>query len=170
MMAIRKEIPADHDAVHYVVARAFGQEVEAEMVDKLRDGRMAVVSLVAVVDNSIVGHILFSPVTIEPEIENFKALVLAPVSVLPEYQDKGIGAQLITAGLEECRRLGYGAIFLVGQPEYYPRFGFVPAAENSIRCEFEVPEQAWMVLELKPDTLSGRTGTVFFQPEFKETF
>jgi len=90
------------------------------------------------------------------------------MAVLPAYQRKGIGGQLARAGLEECRRLGHEIILLVGHPDYYPRFGFVPARSKGIECEFEVPEEAWMILELREGALAGRQGTVRFQPEFKE--
>ena len=91
------------------------------------------------------------------------------MAVLPAYQHKGIGSRLVRVGLEECRHLGHEVVVVLGHPDYYPRFGFVSARPKGIYCEFEVPEEAWMVLELREGTLVGRNGTVKFQPEFKDT-
>ena len=106
-------------------------------------------------------------------IRGFKSLLdvdvqLAPLAVLPPHQNKGIGSKLVLAGLDECRRLGHAIIVLLGHPNYYPRFGFVPAKAQDIECEFEAPDEAWMILELREGALAGRQGTVSFQPEFKE--
>jgi len=168
MSTIRRETPEDIDSIRYVNEQAFGQKEEAELIDKLRNRDVVTLSLVAVQDNEIVGHILFSPVTVESERSSFEAIALAPMAILPAYQSKGIGSQLVQAGLEECRRLGYEIIVVLGHPDYYPRFGFVPAKTKGIDCEFEVPDEAWMVLELREDTLAGRCGVVKFQPEFQD--
>jgi putative acetyltransferase len=115
-----------------------------------------------------VGHIAFSPVMIESEGSNFEAVALAPMAILPAYHGKGIGSQLVLAGLEECRRIGHEIVVVLGHPAYYPRFGFVRAKPKRIDCEFEVPEEAWMILELREGALAGRCGVVRFQPEFRE--
>ncbi len=169
MPIIRREAPEDLDTIHYVNEQAFGQENEAKLVEKLRNRRVLTISLVAIQDNKIVGHIAFSPVEVEAERSNFKAIALAPMAVLPAFQKKGIGSQLVRAGLKECRRLGYGLVVLVGHPNYYPRFGFVPAEPKGLKCEFEVPDEAWMVLELREGALAGRRVEVRFQPEFRES-
>jgi putative acetyltransferase len=78
------------------------------------------------------------------------------VAVLSSYQNQGIGSQLVTAGLKECRRLGYEIVVVVGHPNYYPRFGFVSAISKGLECEFEAPSEAWMVIELREDALAGR--------------
>jgi len=137
-------------------------------VDKLRERGVLTISLVAVLDTNIIGHIAFSPVEIASEKSSFGALTLAPISVLPAHQNRGIGSQLVTAGLEECHRLGHEIVVLAGHPNYYPRFGFVPAYAEGIGCEFEVPDEAWMLAELKQGALAGRQGKVRFQPEFRE--
>ncbi len=168
MLTIRPETPEDVDSIGYVNEQAFGQESESELIEKLRNRGVLTISLVALQDGEIVGHIAFSPVVIESELSSFEAIALAPMAVLPAYQRKGIGGQLARAGLEECRRLGHEIIVLVGHPDYYPRFGFVPARPKDIECEFEVPEEAWMILELQEGALAGKRGTVRFQPEFKE--
>ena len=168
MLIIRPETPEDIDSIGYVNLQAFGQECEPELFNKLRNRGVLTISLVALQDSETVGHIAFSPVAIESGLSSFEAIALAPMAVLPAYQRQGIGGQLVRASLEECRRLGHEIIVLVGHPDYYPRFGFVPARPKGIECEFEVPEEAWMILELREGALAGRQGTVRFQPEFKE--
>jgi putative acetyltransferase len=168
MLIIRPETPEDAAAIRHVNEEAFGQKEEAEIIEKLRSRGMLTISLVAVQDSEIVGHIAFSPVTVESEHSSFEAIALAPMSVLPACQRKGIGSQLVRAGLEECRRLGHEIAVVLGHPNYYPRFGFIPAKPKGIDCEFQVPDEAWMILELKEGALAGRRGTVRFQPEFRE--
>jgi putative acetyltransferase len=168
MVTIRAERPEDMDSIGQVNEQAFGQKNEAELVEKLRKRGALTISLVALRDSEVVGHIAFSPVVIESEHSGFGALTLAPIAVLPGYQRQGIGGQLVRAGLEECRRLGHEIVVLVGHPDYYPRFGFVRAKSMGIECEFEVPEEAWMILELREGALARRRGTARFQPEFKE--
>lgn len=168
MLVIRPEKPEDIESIRNINRQAFGQENESKLVDKLRDRGVLTISLVAVQDGEVVGHSAFSPVVVESETSGFTAIALAPMAVLPAHQQKGIGSQLVRAGLEECRRLGHEIVFLVGHPDYYPRFGFVPAKPKGVDCEFEVPEEAWMILELREGALAGRRGVVKFEPEFKE--
>ena len=168
MLTVRAETPDDVAAVHVVNEAAFGREEEAELVDRLRSRGVLTVSLVAVQDGQIVGHITFSPVVTESENSCFEAISLATMAVLPAYQRLGIGSEMVRAGLDECRSLGHEIIVVVGHPDYYPRFGFAPARPRGIDCEFEVPEDAWMVLELREGALAGRRGAVRYQPEFKD--
>jgi len=168
MLIIRPETPEDVDSIHYVNEQAFGQEDEAKLIEKLRNHGVLTISLVAIRDGEIVGHIAFSPVVIESERSSFEAIALAPMAVLPAYQRKGIGSQMVRAGLEECRRLGQEIIVVLGHPDYYPRFGFIPAKPRGIDCEFEAPDEAWMVLELREGALTGKSGTVKFQSDFHE--
>ncbi len=168
MLTIRPETPEGVESIGYVIEQVFGQESESELIEKLRNRGVLTISLVALQNGETVGHIAFSLVVIESGLSSFEAIALAPMAVLPAYQRQGIGRQLVRAGLEECRRLGHEIIVLVGHPDYYPRFGFVPARPTGIECEFEVPEEAWMILELREGALAGRRGTVRFQPEFKE--
>jgi putative acetyltransferase len=168
MITIREEESGDIRAIRHVNKRAFGQDNEANIIEKLRKRGGLTISLVAIQDAKIVGHIAFSLVIIEAEGSSFEAITLAPIAVLPACQRKGIGSQMVRAGLEECRRLGHEIIVVLGHPAYYPRFGFVPAMPKGISCEFEVPEEAWMILELQEGALGGRRGKVRFQPEFRE--
>jgi len=165
---IRPEQPEDIESIRNINKEAFGRENESKLVDKLRSRGVLTISLVAVQDGEVVGHIAFSPVVVEPETSGFMAITLGPIAVLPAHQRKGIGLQLVRAGLEECQRLGHEIVFLVGHPDYYPRFGFVPARPKGVDCEFEVPEDAWMILELRKGALAGRRGIAKFEPEFKE--
>jgi putative acetyltransferase len=165
---IRPEIPEDVDSIRYVNEQAFGRENESELIEKLRNHGVLTISLVAVQDGEVVGHIAFSPVVIESGLSSFEAISLGPLAVLPAYQRKGIGSQMVRSGLEECRRLGHEIIVVLGHPDYYPRFGFIPAKTEGIDCEFEAPDEAWMILELRKGALAGRRGIVKFRPEFKE--
>jgi len=168
MLTIRRETPKDIDSIRYVNEQAFGQKEEAEIIDKLRKRDVVTLSLVAVQADQIMGHILFSPVSVESEYSSFEAITLAPMAVLPEYQRKGIGSQLVRVGLEECRRLGHEIVVVLGHPDYYPRFGFVPASTYGIKCKYDVPDEVFMALELRQGVLSGRSGVVKYQPEFNE--
>src|SRR5512147_2808371 len=137
-ITVRLEEPVDEAGVRETNEEAFGTPLEAGLVDALR-GSPGSISLVATTDNRVVGHILFTPVTIEPAA-NVRLAGLAPMSVRPIYQRQGVGGQLIHAGLEECRQQGFAAVVLVGHPEYYPRFGFLPAHAYGLTCEFPVPQ------------------------------
>jgi putative acetyltransferase len=169
MIVIRAETIGDHSAVHSVIELAFGQPNEADLVDALRNVASPQISLVAVEGDRIVGHIFFSPVSVESERDIFTALGLAPLAVLPECQKRGIGARLIQAGLMECQRIGHDIIFVIGHPEYYPRFGFMVAKEKGFRCEYTVPDEVFMVAELRPGALNGKRGLVKYLPEFNIT-
>jgi len=167
-VTVRLEESRDFNAVRQVNEQAFGRKEEAELVDKLRAAGKSALSLVASRGDRIIGHIMFSPSTVESEDGDFETLMLAPVAVLPECQRQGIGSKLVRTGLEECRRLKWDLVLVLGHAEYYPRFGFTTARAHGIACEFEVPDEAWMVIELSEGALIGRTGTARFQPEFSE--
>ena len=168
MVTIRPETTEDIDAIRSLNEQAFDQKDEADIIEKLRNRSALTVSLVAVQGNQIVGHILFSPVTIESEESSITAVGLGPMAVLPAYQRMGIGSELVRAGLEGCKLSGQEVVVVLGHPEYYPLFGFVPAGPKGILCEFDVPEEVFMVLELQEGALAGKRGTVKYQPEFKE--
>lgn len=164
-MVVRREVPPDFDAVRIVNERAFGQPDEARIVDALR-GLADAISLVAVLDNQVVGHILFTPVSIDGTDPRLSASGLAPMAVLPEFQRRGIGSALVHAGLEACRAAGHDLVVVLGHAEYYPKFGFVTAAKHGLRCEYPVPPEVFMVNELRPGSLARARGLVRYRPEF----
>jgi putative acetyltransferase len=159
-VTIRAETPRDRDAIRTVHRAAFGQEVEGRLVDRLRETGAWVpeLSLVATQDGRVVGHILFSRVTIRRGLDRVPALALAPMAVVPECQRQGIGSALVRAAVAEARRLGHRLVVVVGHPDYYPRFGFVPAARRGIRAPFGAPDDAVMLLELEPGGLADAPG------------
>jgi putative acetyltransferase len=135
-------------------------------VDALRAAGGLSISAVAEEDGRVVGHIAFSPVSIENSRESFPALALAPMAVHPEWQRQGIGSALVRWSLDECRREGHQLVIVLGHAEYYPRFGFVPARPLGILCPFDVPDEVFRLLELQPGALGARTGKVSYRPEF----
>jgi putative acetyltransferase len=167
-VSIRGEQPGDADGIRETNEQAFGAPLEANLVDTLRESAQEhYLSLVATIDGRVIGHILFTPVTIEPAVDR-RIAGLAPMAVHPDYQRSGVGSQLIRAGLEECRRRGYAAVIVLGHPEYYPRFGFVPAHIFGLTCEFPSPPEAFMAIELESSALSGIEGLVRYRHEFAE--
>lgn len=164
---IRAEEERDHAAVYALNAAAFETPAEAGLVDVLREQAHPCASLVAEDGGAIIGHIMFTPVTLAGHAGR-KIMALAPMAVAPERQRKGIGSALVRAGLDRCRQLGIGAVVVVGHPAYYSRFGFLPAATFGLGCEFDVPEGVFMAMELQPGHLRGVSGTVRFHPAFSE--
>lgn len=166
---IRPETRADHEIIRKVNKKAFKGKSESKLVDAVRDaeGFIPELSLVAVKDGAVVGHILFSPIVIKGAVET-PALALAPMCVLPEFQNTGIGTALVKHGLDECRRLGHKLVVVVGHEDYYPRFGFVPAGEKGLNLPFEAPPEVFMVLELAPGALDGAAGDVIYPPAFND--
>ena len=164
-MHIRIEEAADIQRVHAVNLAAFESATEATLVDALRVQAVDAISLVAEDDDNIVGHIMFSPVRLTGADE-IRTMALAPMAVTPARQRAGIGSALVRGGLAECRRQGVEAVFVVGHPSYYPRFGFSLASHFGIACEFEVPDEAFMAVELVAGALREKAGTVFFHQAF----
>ena len=164
-MRIRRERPADVAGVRHVNESAFDTPLEANLVDRLRAEATPLISLVADDDGLIVGHILFSPVTLSSD-DGVRVLGLAPMAVLPDRQRRGIGSSLVHAGLDECRMKGAAAVVVLGHPKYYPRFGFRPASSFGITGEYDVPDDVFMALELMPGVLAGK-GTIRYHPAFK---
>lgn len=168
MTTIRPETADDYAAIHEVNLLAFGQEIEPRLVEALRrlPDFIPELSLVAVEAGQVVGHILFSPFVIETKDGAVPALTLAPLAVRPEFQNQGVGSQLVRDGLERCRTLGHRIVVVVGHPPYYPRFGFSPARARGLEAPFPVPDEAFMVLELVPGALDGVASMVRFPPPF----
>lgn len=168
MLIVRNEKPEDFAAIHEVNEKAFGQPAEANLVAALRANGHVTLSLVAAQDDNVVGHILFSPVTIESDEKILTALGLAPMAVLPEHQNQGIGSKLVRAGLDECRKALHDIVVVLGHPEFYPRFGFTPASRYGIKSEYDVRDEVFMIMELREGALLGCSGIVKYLPEFSE--
>jgi putative acetyltransferase len=167
-MEVRAEKSEDVEAIRKLHINAFGRESEANLVEQLR-GVASTFSLVAVESHQIIGNIFFSPVEIEGDCDrDLQILGLAPVAVLPHYQRQGIGSLLIQQGLTECDRLNFKAVVVLGSPEYYSRFGFIAAKKKRLECEYKVPDEAFMVLELETNALEGYVGTIKYRSEFNQ--
>jgi putative acetyltransferase len=165
-IAIRPATTADLAAVRDVHRQAFGgRPNEAYLVELLHAAGNAPVSLVATVDGNVVGHVLFSEVSLSPPGPAFQAVGLAPVGVLPAYQRQGIGARLIRAGLGAARAAGYRAAVVLGSPAYCGRFGFVRAAGYGLENEYGA-DADFMVLTLGDEPLPVLRGMVRYAPEF----
>ncbi|AHA06708.1 MULTISPECIES: GNAT family N-acetyltransferase [Bacillus] len=174
MVTIRQEQKNDYRKTEEVVKEAFLNEEfsdkkEHELVKRIRecDAFIPELSIVAV-DKEIVGHIMLSKITIEQGGTTVDSLALAPVSIAPSHQKKGIGGKLITAALEKAKELGYGSVVVLGHPEYYPKFGFERASQWNIKAPFEVPDEVFMVMELRENTLQGVEGIVQYSSAFAE--
>jgi putative acetyltransferase len=161
---VREETPLDLEAIREVNRRAFGQGDEARLVDALRDGGYARLSLVAEEGGRVVGHVLFSDLPIVMQAGALQALALAPVAVLPERQRQGIGSRLIREGLRACSEAGHPAVVVLGHADYYPRFGFSAWLAERLQAPFSGP--SFMALELVPGALAGVTGEVRYPPPF----
>jgi putative acetyltransferase len=168
MVIIRSEKPVDIAVVHQVVEQAFEQPAEANLVDALRRNGKARLSLVAEDNGRVIGHILFSPVTIETAEGLLEGIGLAPLAVSPERQNEGIGSALVEEGLRQCREAKYPFVVVLGHPNYYPRFGFVPASRFNVKSEYDVRDEVFMIQELQQSSLLGIAGTAKYQNEFNE--
>jgi putative acetyltransferase len=159
---IRDEQTGDEAAIREVHRRAFGGDEECRVVDALRANGGVSLSLVATLDGRVVGHILYSPVRVGAAM----GAALGPMAVVPEHQRHGIGSRLVEAGIERLRTPGCPFIVVVGHAHYYPRFGFGPAADYGITCEWNVPDDVFMILMLDPLRMAGISGLARYRPEF----
>lgn len=155
----------ERSVIHSINKTAFGSQDEADLVDELRTEGVVLVSLVAEIQEQIVGHILFSRMSIETPGGSVPAASLAPMAVLPEHQRRGIGGRLVRHGLNLLREQGEQIVIVVGHPNFYPRFGF--STEKSLSLESPFPQDAFMAMELRPGALEGVHGTVKYPAAFR---
>lgn len=163
-MLVRPERPEDRAAIRLVNEQAFKRPDETDLIDRLRAEGAVLASFVAEADGQIVGHILFSRISIETANESRPAAALAPVAVLPKLQRQGIGGELIRHGLDWLRAQGEQIVLVLGHPDYYPRFGFSTAKASLIESHFN--PKSFMALELKPNALQGIRGKVHYPAAF----
>ena len=155
MTEIRKELPRDYQLVRAINKEAFGQETEG--------------ALVALKDGIIVGHIFFSPVILSGEDGIYSGMGLAPMAVLPDYQNQGVGSLLVNEGLRLLKEMRVPFVVVLGHPNYYPRFGFETASQYGLKSQWEgVPDDAFMVLFLDESVKEKLRGVVKYRPEFDE--
>jgi predicted N-acetyltransferase YhbS len=173
-MNIRAENQVDYEVTESLIQEAFlnaefSNHKEYLLVHELRHSESFVplLSLIAESDNQIVGHILFTKVKIEGIITK-ESLALAPLSVLPKMQRRGIGTRLLKYGLQKAKEIGFESVIVLGHPEYYKKFGFMSASRWNIKCPFEVPDEVFMALELKENALNNAAGVVRYPDVFTE--
>jgi putative acetyltransferase len=162
VIEVREERPADVAAIRDVNNRAFGQDLEGKIVDALRSNGAALLSLVATLNNRVVGHIMYSPISVGGKI----GAALGPMAVLPQHQNRGVGSKLVEAGNRKIKDLGYSFIIVLGHSNFYPRFGFAPAGNHGIQCEWEVSDDAFMLLVLDAEKMRGVSGVAKYRDEF----
>ncbi|MGL4373553.1 MAG: GNAT family N-acetyltransferase [Turicibacter sp.] len=172
---IQQEILSDYHQVHQVIKDAFENEEhsdhqEQHLVDRLRksDEFIPELSLVAKLNDEVIGHILFTKINIVNDKDSSQSLALAPLAIVPAYKKQGIGTLLTTKGLEIAKSMGFKSVIVLGHETYYPRFGFKKASEYKIYPPFEVPDEAFMALELQPEALKNSHGTVVYSNAFFE--
>lgn len=175
---IRQEQKSDYESTEKVIEIAFASAEQSDqnehnLVSRIRQSDVFIpeLSLVAVNKdkNEILGHILLSKVLIDNgDNQKVESLALAPVSVLPDYQNKGIGQSLIQKSLEKAKELGFKSVIVLGHPEYYPKFGFRKSSKWQIKAPFEVPEEALMAIELEECSLDNVSGVIEYPSVFFE--
>lgn len=163
-VVIREREPADDEAIRRLNDLVFGGPFEGKLIDELRDAFIDAVELVAVEDDTIVGHILFSALTTMVDDDAVPTLSLAPMCVHPDQQRSGIGSALVEVGLELARRREWQAVVVLGHPDYYPRFGFSAELASGLDSPFE--GESFMALELVPGALDGDDGLVVYPAAF----
>lgn len=159
---VREERPGDVAAIRDLNQRAFEQDQEGNIVDALRSNGGALLSLVATANRQVVGHIMYSTIS----VGSLRGAALGPMAVLPELQRQGIGSKLVEAGNRQIKQGGCPFIIVVGHPEFYPRFGFRPARARGITCEWDLPEEVFMLLVLDEAEMEGVSGLAKYRDEF----
>jgi len=167
MFTIRHEKPSDFDSVYEINKLAFQSSSEADLVNLLRKNDLSAISLVAETDSRIIGHILFTEAKIVSQFKTIHGMALAPMSVHPDFQNRGIGQILVNHGLSIVQEKNSPFVIVLGHPNYYPRFGFEIASKHNIKPQWEgIPDEAFMILILNRDLLYGVKGTAFYRQEF----
>ncbi len=164
LMQIEIEQPRHHAEVFEVARAAFGGDDEAHLVERLRADGLVRLSLVAVEDGEVVGHVLFTDLAVTVDGRALRALCLAPVSVRPDYQNSGVGSMLIRESLRQSAQAGFEAVVVLGHPAYYPRFGFSAKLAEKLVAPFS--GDAFMAIELVDGALQGEAGTVVYPEAF----
>lgn len=154
--------------VHALLLAAFGREAQARLVDRLRASGRIASALVAEEKDRVLGHMVFSKIVADAEGGEVSALALAPLAVVPAFQRLGIGSALVSAGLEWCRLQRHSRVLVLGDPVYYARFGFEPAARFGLKCPFPADDENFMAIELEPGAFAKTSGTVRYGHEFDD--
>ena len=172
---IRQENTSDFKAVFDLIEKAFKSEKMSDskeqfLVERLRKSSSFIpeLSMIAEFENEIIGHILLTKLKIKNNETEFESLALAPVSVLPKYQGKGVGGMLIKKAHKKAKEIGFKSIILLGHENYYPKFGYIQADKFGIELPFDVPKKNCMAIELTVNGLSGVKGMVEYPSEFSE--
>jgi putative acetyltransferase len=170
MITIRKEENRDRKLVSLIYKAAFGQATEADLVEALHKSCPERLALVAEEHSQVVGHILFTPATINTDSgEIITGMGLAPIAVTPDLQGQGIGSRLVTVGLAILNEQHCPFVIVLGHPRYYPRFGFVPAEQHKIHCQWpDVPSEAFMILILDDEAMREVSGVASYREEFNQ--
>lgn len=168
MATVRTELPRDFDAVRALLSLSFRRQAEARLVDRLRAAGKLCVALVAEDKARILGHVVFSNSVVSVEGVPANLVVLAPIAVMPAFQRLGIGSALVSAGLERARAQGRAGVLVLGDPAFYARFGFVPAARFGLKSPFSAPAESFMAIELEPGSIAGLPGAVRYAHEYDD--
>ena len=174
-MIIRQEKEADYHSVFHLIRDAFQNEIHSDrsehyLVERLRNSKNFIpeLSIVAELDNEIIGYILLTRIKIKNNKNHWNSLALAPVAVLPKLHHQGIGAKLINYAHQKAKELNFNSIVVLGHPTYYPKFGYKMLNQFSIKLPFDAPQENCMAVELTKDSLKDVNGTVEYDKAFFE--
>lgn len=159
-MILRKEEKKDFDEIRNINNICFNGDYESRLIENLRQGSNFILSLVAKDNGKIVGHIMYSRI----KIGDINSVALAPMCVIPEYQKKGIGTDLIKESFKYLKEINEKNIVVLGHTDFYKRLGFEKSANYGVKCPFDVPEDIFMVFELEKGSLTE--GIVEYGEEF----
>jgi len=166
MLDIRRERDSDIEDIYEINIKAFETQAEADLVNILRNSGVYHISLVAERNKRVLGHIFFTPVELAGGDSELKLMGLAPMAVLPEFQNQGIGSKLVKEGLRHCSGENNDAVFVLGHPDFYTKFGFLPSVKYGIKSDYDVPDETFMAIELKSGILDGKQGTIKYNKAF----